>query len=51
MTGPPVAPENLQKLMPKHSVSPDPLSLNTYGLQADRLRRDRRIAQVICMVK
>ena len=46
-----VAPENLQKLLPKHSAAPDPLSLNTYGLQADRLRRDRRIAQVICMVK
>jgi len=45
-----VAPENLQKLIPKQTANADPLSLNTYGLQADRLRRERRIAQVICLV-
>jgi len=45
-----VAPENLQNLLPKQTANADPLSLNTYGLQADRLRRDRRIAQVICLV-
>jgi len=45
-----VAPENLQDLLKDRSAEPDTLSLDTYGIQADRLRRDRRIAQVICIV-
>ena len=45
-----VAPENLQDLLEESLVTPEALSLNSYGLQADRLRRNRRIAQVICIV-
>lgn len=45
-----VAPENLQELLKDRTATPESLSLNTYGLQADRLRRERRIAQVICIV-
>jgi len=46
-----VAPENLRSFITDRSAKAEALSLNTYGLQADRLRRNRRIAQVICMVK
>lgn len=45
-----VAPENLQDLIKDSSAEPEAVSLSTYGLQADRFRRDRRIAQVICIV-
>jgi len=45
-----VAPENLQELFKDRTTKADALSLNTYGLQADQLRRERRIAQVICIV-
>lgn len=45
-----VAPENLQDLIKKTSKDAQALSLQSYGLQADRLRRERRIAQVICIV-
>jgi len=46
-----VAPENLQELFKDRSATPQTLSMNTYGLQADRFRRERRIAQVICIVE
>ena len=45
-----VAPENLQELLKDRSTVAETLSSNTYGLQADRLRRERRIVQVICIV-
>jgi S1-C subfamily serine protease len=45
-----VAPENLQDLIKDRSTRPEGLSLNTYGLQADRFRRERRIVQVVCFV-
>lgn len=45
-----VTPENLQTLMAKSPVTPTALTLDSYGLQADKFRRDRRIAQVVCMV-
>jgi len=45
-----VTPENLQTLITTHDGNPNALTLETYGLQADKLRRDRRIAQVVCMV-
>ena len=45
-----VTPENLQTLMTKSPVTPTALTLDSYGLQADKFRRDRRIAQVVCMV-
>jgi len=45
-----VAPENLRHLISNRDATPKALSLETYGLQADKLRRDRRIAQVVCMV-
>lgn len=46
-----VAPENLQDLFKDRTATPETLSLNTYGLLADKLRRERRIAQVICIVE
>jgi len=46
-----VTPENLQTLITTHDGNPKALTLETYGLQADKLRRDRRIAQVVCMVE
>ena len=45
-----VTPENLRTLITSHAGNPKPLTLESYGLQADKLRRDRRIAQVVCMV-
>ena len=45
-----VAPENLQGLLKDRSATPEAMSLKSYGLQADQFRRDRRIAQVICIV-
>jgi len=45
-----VAPENLRNLITSRTPAPQALSLETYGLRADKLRRDRRIAQVVCMV-
>jgi len=45
-----VTPENLRRLITRHDGNPGTLSLESYGIQADRLRRDRRIAQVVCMV-
>ena len=36
--------------MKDRSAKAETLSLNSYGLEADRLRRARRIAQVICIV-
>ncbi|WP_409432467.1 serine protease [Litorimonas sp. RW-G-Af-16] len=32
------------------TAAAEALSVDTYGVQADRLRRDRRVAQVICLV-
>ena len=45
-----VTPENLRTLITRHTGNPKPLTLKSYGLQADKFRRDRRIAQVVCMV-
>lgn len=45
-----VTPENLRTLITSREGKPGPLTLDSYGLQADKLRRDRRIAQVVCMV-
>ena len=45
-----VTPENLQTYLAKTPVTPTALTLETYGLQADKFRRDRRIAQVVCVV-
>jgi len=47
-----VAPANLRAIIPKSTgVTGAPITTDDYGLQADRLRRDRRVAQVICIVK
>jgi len=35
----------------ENSVKPDPIRLENYGLMADKFRRDRRIAQVFCLVE
>lgn len=44
-----VSPRNLRRVVaPTHSPA-EPLTLKGYALQADRLRRDRRIAQVVCL--
>lgn len=47
-----VAPMSLKDVLPEIITDgADPISDESYGLKADRLRRDRRIAQVICIVK
>jgi len=45
-----VAPEALRPFLLENSVKASPIQLENYGLIADRLRRDRRIAQVFCLV-
>ena len=45
-----VTPENLRTLITDRKGSPSALTLDSYGLEADKLRRDRRIAQVVCLV-
>lgn len=46
-----VAPKNLQNLFPKNvATEGKPIEPTTYGKEADRYRRARRIAQVICLV-
>ena len=46
-----VAPRSIKDVIPAIITNgADPISDDSYGLQADRLRRDRRIAQVICVV-
>ncbi|WP_298914096.1 serine protease [uncultured Algimonas sp.] len=44
-----VSPANLRRVVGATDGSAMPLDLRDYALQADRLRRDRRIAQVICL--
>jgi S1-C subfamily serine protease len=44
-----VSPDNLRRLIAPTKSAAVPLTLKTYALQADRLRRDRRIAQVVCL--
>lgn len=46
-----VAPEALRPFFLENSVKPDPIRLENYGLMADKFRRDRRIAQVFCLVE
>ena len=47
-----VAPKNLRSLIPAGANLPaEPIDAETYGTYADSYRRDRRIAQVICLVK
>jgi S1-C subfamily serine protease len=45
-----VAPRALWPFYPDESGDAEPVQARKYGLQADRLRRDRRIAQVLCLV-
>jgi len=45
-----VAPRYLRGIITEAGEGVEPLSLETYGVGADRLRRDRRLAQVICLV-
>lgn len=46
-----VAPKNLAHFFPKESNRTGrPIDPGTYGREADKYRRDRRIAQVICLV-
>ncbi len=46
-----VAPRNLQTLIPTDiKTKADPIEIESYGRQADRYRRARRIAQVMCLV-
>ncbi len=46
-----VAPRNLQNLVPESTGTPRPIAVESYGVEADRYRRARRIAQVVCLVK
>lgn len=44
-----VSPANLRRVVAPTNSVPIALDLKGYALQADRLRRDRRIAQVVCL--
>ena len=46
-----VAPRYLRGIITDPGVEQEPLSIETYGLSADKLRRDRRVAQVLCLVR
>ena len=46
-----VAPRYLRGIITDPGTGVEPLSLETYGVAADKLRRDRRVAQVICLVE
>jgi len=46
-----VAPRYLRGIITAPGDGIEPLSLETYSVGADRLRRDRRVAQVICLVE
>ena len=46
-----VAPRYLRGIITDAGKGVEPLSLQTYGVAADKLRRDRRVAQVICLVE
>jgi len=46
-----VAPRYLRGIITEPGEGVEPLSLDSYGVGADRLRRDRRLAQVICLVE
>lgn len=45
-----VAPRYLRGIITAPGTGVEPLSLETYSVGADRLRRDRRVSQVICLV-
>lgn len=46
-----VAPRSLKDVLPSIiTAGAKPISDDSYGLEADKLRRERRIAQVICVV-
>ncbi|MEM9600855.1 MAG: serine protease [Pseudomonadota bacterium] len=46
-----VSPRNLRQVIDPADGTAFPLSLDSYALEADRLRRDRRVAQVICITR
>ena len=46
-----VAPRYLRGIITEPGTGTEPLSLETYSVGADRLRRDRRVSQVICLVE
>lgn len=46
-----VAPRYLRGIITDPGTDVEPLSLQTYGVAADKLRRDRRVAQVICLAQ
>jgi len=46
-----VAPRYLRGIITEPGIGTEPLSLETYAVSADKLRRDRRVAQVICLVQ
>lgn len=47
-----VVPSNLQSALPENVRAPAPeaLTLRNYGFEADELRYERRVAQVVCLV-
>lgn len=46
-----VAPRYLRGIITNPGSGVEPLSLEAYGVAADKLRRDRRVSQVICLVE
>ena len=45
-----VAPSNLRSFITAPSSKPTAPTTDSYGLEADKLRRERRIAKVVCLV-
>ena len=46
-----VAPRSLKDLLTDNGATGRPIAADSYGVEADRYRRKRQIAQVICLVK
>jgi S1-C subfamily serine protease len=46
-----VAPRQLSQIIGQDSEAASPISYDDFAVQADRLRRDRRIAQIVCINK
>ncbi len=44
-----VSPANLRRIVDAQDGEAQPLDVSGYTLEADKLRRDRRVAQVVCM--
>ncbi len=46
-----VAPRSLQDIIPDQNSQGRPIAVESYGVEADKYRRSRQIARVMCLVK